>query len=223
MARLPRLVMPGQAHYLIQRGHGGPGQAGVFVDAIDRQRFLDALREACVAEGVALHAWALLDHEVQLLVTPASAAALGRFMQALSRRYVSAYNRRHHRRGSLWEGRFRCAVVEAGAARLNVLCLVDGQSAEIGVTSAGERCGGPRGAGLVDPPEIWALGNTPFEREAAWRERLQYGLPAGQAEALRNAALGGWAIGTAEFADQVAEATTRPARPRPRGRPRSVP
>lgn len=223
MARLRRLELPGQAHYLIQRAHGALVERGVFADAIDRSQFLAALAEAAKAEAVQVHAYALLPHELQLLATPAEAGALGRLMQALGRRYVSAYNRRHGHRGSLWDGRFRCAVVEPGATRLAVLQLVDGQSAEPGLTSAAPRTGGPRDPLLTDPPEWWALGNTPFEREAAYRARLQQGLPATLAQALRRAALGGWAAGSAAFAAQVAEATARPAQPRRRGRPRSLP
>ena len=222
MARLRRLEWPGQAHYLIQRGHGALGERGVFADATDRSRFLTTLGDAARAEAVQVHAFALLPQELQLLATPTEAGALGRLMQALGRRYVSAYNRRHGHRGSLWEGRFRCAVVEPGATRLAVLQLVDGQSNAPGLTSCGPRTGGARDPMLVDPPEWWALGNTPFEREAAYRARLAQGLPSSQALALRQAALGGWSAGSAAFAAQVAEATARPSQPRARGRPRSL-
>ena len=222
MARLRRLDWPGQAHYLIQRGHGALGERGVFTDTIDRSHFLAALGDAARAESVQLHAYALLPQELQLLATPATHGALGRLMQALGRRYVSAYNRRHGHRGSVWEGRFRCAVVQPGATRLAALQLVDGQSTERGWTSCGQRTGGLRDALLIDPAEWWALGNTPFEREAAYRGRLMQGLPWTQALALRQAALGGWSAGSAVFAEQVAEATARPAQPRARGRPRRL-
>jgi putative transposase len=223
MARLRRLEWPGQAHYLIQRGHGALGEREVFADAVDRGHFLAALAEAARAERVQVHAYALLPQELQLLATPTEPGALGRLMQALGRRYVSAYNRRHGHRGSVWDGRFRSAVVEPGRTRLAVLQLIDGQAAEPGWTSCGPRTGGARDPLLSDPPEWWALGNTPFEREAAYRAALLQGLPQPQALALRQAALGGWAAGSAAFAAQVAEATARPAQPRARGRPRSLP
>jgi len=221
MARLPRLEWPGQTHYLIQRGHGAPASRGVFIDDHDRQAFLEALREAAAGERVDVHAYALLDQEVQVLATPGVAGALGRMLQAIGRRYVSAYNRRHQHRGSVWDGRFRCAVLEPGSTRLAALQLVDGLSAEPDHTSVGHRTGAPRVDWLSDPPEYWALGNTPFEREATYRGLLAHGLADAQSLALRRAALGGWAAGTAAFAAQVAQATARPASPRPRGRPRS--
>jgi len=219
MARLPRLVLAGQAHLVIQRSHGGPAGAPIFVDGTDRAAYLDALRQAAAQERVQVHAWALLDDEVQLLATPPEGAALSRMVQALGRRYVSAYNRRHQHRGGLWDGRFRCAVVEPGALRLAALRLVDGQSQEPGVTSAQQRLGGVRDPMLAELPELWALGNTPFEREAAYSALLAEGLPTAQAETLRRSALGGWVAGSAAFAASVAEQAARPARPRPRGRP----
>jgi putative transposase len=217
MARMPRLVLAGHAHHVIQRGHG---ERPVFVDGEDRAAYLAALREAAATEEVSVHAWALLEREVQLLATPAEAAGLGRMMQALGRRYVSAYHRRHGSRGTLWDGRFRCAVVEPGATRLTVLRLIDGLAPEPGLTSAPQRTGGARDGWLRDPPEVWHLGNTPFEREAAYGALLAEGLPADTAAALRRAALGGWVSGSAAFAASVAALTSRPARPRAKGRPR---
>ena len=220
MARLPRLVVPGEAHYLILRAHGGLGAAGLCADAADRSACLAALQEAAAAEQVQIHAYALLPTELQLLATPAQALGLSRLVQGLGRRYGGAYNRRHGRRGTLWDGRYRCAVVEPGTTRLNTLRLIDGLSAEPGVTSAEHHAGGTRSALLRDLPEIWALGNTPFEREAMLRTLLAQELPAAVAQGLRLSALGGWAAGSAAFATEVAVACARPARPRARGRPR---
>ena len=225
MARLPRLVLPDVAHYLIQRAHGS---RPAFTDDEDRAAFLTALQHAATIEGVRVHAWALLPDEIQLIVTPGAAPALGRMMQALGRSYVSAYNRRHGCTGTLWSGRYRCAPIEAGEPLLHAMQLVDAQSNEAGWTSAGHRLGQRSGVRvapvLSELPEFWALGNTPFEREAAYRAQLANGLTGAEALALRQAALGGWAIGSEAFAVAAgAAAGDRPARPRPRGRPRRAP
>ncbi len=213
MARLPRTVLPGRTHLVVQRGQG---TRPVFVDDADRRLYLDALREAAAAEGVEVHAYAFGDEGIHLLVTPAAQASLSRFVQMLGRRYVSAYNRRHGQRGTLWDGRFRCGVVEPGAPRQAALRFVDGQP---GHTSAPHRLGADRQAWLVDLPEYWSLGNTPFDREAAYRTLLVQGLPAAEADALNRAAHGGWAWGSPAFVAAAAAELGRPLRPRPRGRP----
>ncbi len=221
MARLPRLVLPGHAHWVIQRGHGAQP---AFADSQDRQAYLAALSQAATACQVDVLAWALLADEVQLLLVPAQAPALGRLIQAVGRRYVSAYHRRHGGAGSLWDGRYRCALVEAGQSLLSLLAWIDGQSTEPNHSSGLQRLAGEGGlVNLTHPPEYWLLGNTPFEREAAYRLLMAQGLPAAEVARLRQAGLGGWAIGTAAFRDELAETLARPVQPRRPGRPRRAP
>ena len=220
MARLPRLVLPGHAHWVIQRGHGG---RPVFADQQDRQAFLLALCESALICDVAVLAWALLENEVQLLLVPANDTGLSRLMQAVGRRYVSAYHRRHGGAGTLWDGRFRCALVEPGATLLALLAAVDGLSVEPRHTSAAQRLGGgERHPAFTDPAEYWCLGNTPFEREAAYRRLMAEGPPAAEWMRWRQSALGGWAIGADAFSARVAQTSARPVRPRRPGRPRGT-
>lgn len=216
MARLPRLALAGHAHWLIQRGASG---RSVFADDVDRHGYLAALREVAALEQVQVHAYALLDAEAHLLLRPPEAGSLSRLMQAHGRRYVSAYHRRHGGSGTLWDGRFRCAVVEPGPPLLEVLALIDGLAGPEGISSRASRSGAGAPGLVVDPPEFWTTGNTPFEREQAWRARVSDGLPAARASGLLGAAAGGWVIGSAAFASEVSTLTGRPSRPRPRGRP----
>jgi putative transposase len=217
MARLRRLAVAGLAHWLVQRSL--PGRP-VFADDEDRERYLAALREAAAALPVRLHGFALCPEQVHLVLTPGDEQAPSRLMQAVGRRYVSAHHRRHGGSGTLWDGRFRSAVVEAGPPLLAVLLLVDGLALEPGHSSAGHHSGRlERRLLLTDPPEVWTLGNTPFERELAWHQRLEAGLGAAQQQQLLAAAMGGWAIGSPAFVHGLAEQLARPTRPRPRGRP----
>lgn len=218
MARLPRLVLPDHPHLVVQRALG---ERPAFTDAIDRRNYLEALRQALTLMRIRLHAWALVGGEARLLLTPPDAAAVSRLVQTVGRHYVSAHNRRHGRRGTLWDGRFRCAVLEPGAACLDAMVWIDAASDEPEASSAAHHLGARRDPWLVDPPEFWALGNTPFERESAYRERLAAGLPPIRSAAIEAALRGGWPIGSAAFAEQAAATTSgRPIRPRPPGRPR---
>ena len=218
MARLPRLTLAGHAHAVLQSGQG---ERPVFADDVDRAAYLHALREAMVSERTAVHAWALLQYEVRLVVKPEDAAGLSRLVQSVGRRYVSAYNRRHACKGSLWAGRFRSAVLEPGPTVLDALLWADGASVLPDHSSATHRSGGPAWPGLTNPAEFWALGNTPFEREVLWRERLHLGLPPHREQWLRKAVLGGWAAAAPAFSGAAAAAASRPSQPRPRGRPRA--
>jgi putative transposase len=222
MARLRRLSLPGVVHYVLQRGHN---HGAITHNAEDSERLLQTLREAALGSGVVLHAFALTATELRVLATPDSATGISRMMQALGRRYAAAFNRRHGRRGALWEGRFRSALIEAGEPTLQALRQLDAAAAAdmpdgVERSSLPHRTGGRRDAALIDPPEYWHLGNTPFDRESRYRQLLAEPPAAAVDSALRRAVEGAWAYGSPTFLQGLAADTDRPAAPRPRGRPR---
>ena len=231
MARLSRLVVAGLAHHVTLRAVFG---SEAVVDAADHTLFLDALRRSGSEHGVAIHACALLGHEVQLLATPTTAEDLGRMMQALARFYVGAFNRRHGRSGALWQSRFRAAPV-GGATELLTCMLyieqaprragVSGQVVDFAWSSAAHHVG-IRSNPLLDsvPPAsgYWLLGNTPFEREAAYAALLESPRSMDERARIEATTLTGWAMGSGEFIASLA--TEAPRRPvaQSRGRPRKV-
>jgi putative transposase len=225
MARLPRLAFADLAHHLVLRGHN---REVVFVDDDDRRAWLAALRESAATLSVAIHGYVLLPDHVHLLVTPRSAEAVSQLVQALGRRYVAAFNRRHGRSGTLWDGRFRASVVEPGATLLGCLRYIEQNPVRAGLvlhagdwlwSSAPHHLGRKADTLITGLPEFWSLGNTPFERELAWQHLLDDPLPAAEVTALTRDALAGWAHGSGAFLARLEELTGRPLQPRPRGRP----
>jgi len=226
MARLARLVAAGQVHLLVQRGSNAQP---VFVDHQDRESYLELLREAAASNDVAIHAYALTDSEAILLATPHDAAGLSRLMQALGRRYVARFNRRHGRSGTLWDGRFRASVIEAERHLRECICFVELAPLRAGLarevheyrwSSARHHLGAASDALVTDHPSYWSMGNTPFEREAAHRQLLERGLAAEEIRAIADAMLKGWALGSDRFAAELEERGCRRVRPGRRGRPR---
>ncbi|MBB1162618.1 transposase [Aquariibacter albus] len=229
MARLPRAVFDGLPHLVQLRG---PSREPLFLDAEDLRGAHALLREAVVLHRLALHGWCFLPDRVELLLTPPTAEALSRAMQTFARRHAAAYNRRHDRAGSLWAGRYRAAVIDPGAWMLACLLRIDGAGPaepagfpEFGawMSSRAHHLGSVGEGLLSDPPAYWALGNTPFEREARYRALLAQPLPASQAESIEAALRGGWALGPAGFLARLGEQAERPLQPRPRGRPARQP
>jgi putative transposase len=226
VARLARLSVADHAHLVLLRGHSGQP---VFRDDIDRTAFLSALQTACSLERVALHAYALLIDHVWLLCTPASAQAVGRAMQAVGRRFSATFNRRHQRSGGVWDGRYRASVVEDGAPLLEALVFVDQAPVRAGLadtalsaawSSARQHVGMAAEFALTDAAAYWALGNTPFDRYAAYRAMLDEALDRPRADYLTAATQRGWAVGSAGFLEVLHLISVRPVAPRPRGRPR---
>lgn len=225
MARLSRLAIPGEVHHLIQRGHD---QQAIVRDDEDRRAFIDALRECAALHKVAIHAYVLMDNHLHLLATPPAPDSLSRMMQSLGRRYVARFNRRHGRSGGLWEGRFRAAPLEP-AWLLSCMRYIELNPVRAGLverpesyawSSAAHHLGAVRDPLVHDHAGFWAMGNTPFERDANYRRYMEEGCSPEEMQALLAAALRGWPLGSAAFRAQLAKQTDRPLAPRPRGRPR---
>lgn len=231
MARLPRLVIAGLPHVVsLDVQH----EQTLARDAQDRQALLDLIKTSALANGVAVHAYAIGDDGIDLLVTPADAASLGRFMQSVARRHAAAFNRRHARRGGLWAGRYRTAALQTQPWLLQCMRWVEQRPwrrAAVGPTratallesdasSAAHHFGTASEHWLADPAPYWALGNTPFEREIAYRALLQNPLDAAEAQLIEAALRGGWFIGDVHYLRRVAPELGRRPEPRSPGRPR---
>ena len=73
---------------------------------------------------------------------------------------------------------------------------------------------------LITPhPLLWALGNTPFAREAAYAEWVRGGVSSVQQTALTDSVVSGWALGSAEFVEGLQKKTTRRLTKSAPGRP----
>jgi putative transposase len=228
VARLARLAIAGLPHHLIQRGHN---RQAIFVDDIDRRAYIESMRTAARTSGVSIHAYVLLPDRVHLVATPKDEGALSQMMQGLGRRYVAIFNQRHDRVGTLWEGRFRCSVLEPARYLLTCMTQLEVKPVRQGLVQEAPRFEWSSAAhhyGLRDDPLIiehplfWALGNTPFEREAAYRTLVERALACEEDVTIEQATLKGWGLGSRSFLERYAQTAGRRLSPLPRGRPRKT-
>lgn len=228
MARLPRLSAPGHPHHVIQRGNN---RQEVFRDAADCERFLGLLAKLAPAHNVAIHAYVLMPNHVHLLLTPVDATGMSRLMQALGRRYVHWFNKRHARTGTLWEGRFRASVVESERFLFACSRYIEMNPVRAGLVtdpadyrwSSFAHHVGLRPEPLIrEHPLVWSLGNTPYERQAAYRRLFDQPFEASETENIRTAIHGGWAIGDRDFTAAIEGQAQRRAAPSRPGRPRKI-
>ena len=225
MARLPRLTLAGHLHHVIQRGNN---RQPIFADREDRETILALLADNAPKHGVAVHAYVLMDNHFHLLVTPGTAEGLPRLMQAIGRRYVQYFNRRHARTGTLWEGRYRSTLLQPERYLLPCMAYLDlnpVRSGEVAQAadypwSSHAHWVGLRHDRLLTPHALyWALGNTPFAREAAYGALVQAGIGVHEQEALTASALSGWALGEPKFLQDLQGDTPRRVTRGQAGRP----
>lgn len=229
MARLPRLILPGQPHHIILRGNN---RQAIFFSDLDRQHLLDTLADAAAQYRVAIHAYVLMDNHLHLLLTPPDADALSRMMQSLGRRYVGWFNARHKRSGTLWEGRFRAGLIEGERHLLACMRYIELNPVRAGLcaepaqwawSSAAHHLGLQRSALIAEHELYWSLGNTPFEREHAYREFMAQGVSLAEQGQFTDAVLRGRPLGSEAFLKPLATEHGQVVNKRPRGRPRKTP
>ena len=228
MARLPRLVVPHVAHHILQSGND---RQLVFRAPEDYQRFLVWLRESAREFKVAVHAYVLMPDHLHLLATPTTAEGLAQMMQKVGRYYVPWFNARYQRSGSLFQGRFKTALIEA--ERYFLLCSRYVESNPVRAQVTAELADYPwssyrHHAGLQSDPVItdhtlyWALGNTPFQREAAYIELSRPMLSSAEKASIDAAVLKGWPLGSDAFKTELQARARRQVLPAKRGRPFKV-
>lgn len=135
MARPLRLEFAGALWHVTSRGNE---RKKIFRDDADRELFLTILEETVVRFGWRLLAWVLMPNHYHLAVeTPEP--TLSRGMHWLNGRYAQAFNRRYHRTGHLFQGRFHGVLVEGETYRLEVLRYIVLNPVRAGMVSVPER------------------------------------------------------------------------------------
>lgn len=229
MARLPRLELPNVAQHVVQRGNN---RLPCFLDDRDRLDYLQLLRESLVASGCELHAYVLMNNHVHLLVTPPEIGCVSRLMQMLGRRYVGAFNARHCRTGTLWEGRYKSCLVDAQEyllacyryIELNPVRARMVESPQLHPWSSYPFNALCRADPLLRPhPCYESLGPDQQSRAVAYRAILREALPDETVQEIRLFLQQQRALGRDGFRSMVEARTARFAGTRPAHRPRKRP
>ena len=228
MARLPRLVLPNLAHHILQSGNNSEL---VFRDDEDYQRFLGWLKDSAKQFKVAIHAYVLMPDHLHLLATPATVEGLAQTMQRVGRYYVPWFNAKYLRTGSLFQGRFKTSLIEATRYFMACSRFIESNPVRSGlVTEPGgypwssyvHHAGIAPSAVITDHALYWALGNTPFQREAAYIELSRPSLSEAEMAMLDASVLKGWPLGSDQFKTELQNRAKRQVLPAKRGRPFKV-
>lgn len=111
MARPPRPAFAEATYHITARGNNG---SDIFTDDYDRYAYLALLARTVRSQVVRLFAYALMTTHVHL-VLQTTAPNVSKAIHSLHSPYANAFNRRHGRRGHLFESRFRSKLVENDA------------------------------------------------------------------------------------------------------------
>ena len=228
MARLPRLVLANHPHHVIQTGNDSQL---IFREPGDYLQLLTWLKESAREFKVGIHAYVLMPNHLHLLASPATSEGLAQMMQRLGRYYVPWYNAKYVRSGSLFQGRFKTSLIDA--QHYFMLCSryiesnpvrsqLVGNPRDYPWSSYPHHVGQRSDPVITDHALYWALGNTPFQREAAYMVLSEAPLSCDEMATVDAAVLKGWPLGSDAFKSEIQQRAKRQVLPAKRGRPFKV-
>ena len=103
MPRIPRIVVPGEPHHVIQRGNR---RLPTFFCEDDYCFYLEWLHTCCEKYAVKIWAYCLMTNHVHLILVPAKESGLRLALGEAHKRYTAYINKRERWTGHLWQGRF---------------------------------------------------------------------------------------------------------------------
>jgi putative transposase len=227
--RQPRLELPGVPLHVTQRG---VNRCATFLDDEDRIHYLRLLREKSKKLTVNVHAYVLMSNHVHLLLSSERPGAISRVMRQTGHCYVAAFNRRHQRTGTLWEGRFKSCLIDSEQYLLTVYryielnpvraAMVDDPQA-YAWSSVHANLALKRDP-LISPHEVFiGLAPDPKLRAEAYLSWLRIGVSDDDLRDIRDYMQQERALGSPTFQAMVEKTLGRPACTRPQGRqPRPV-
>ncbi len=228
MPRLPRFFVPDLPLHVIQRGND---RAPIFGGVDDLRFFRQCLARSARDHAVSIHAYVLMTNHIHFLVTPGRAASVPKMMQSIGRIYVPYFNSAYHRTGTLWEGRYKAAIVDDEHYLLTCMRYIELNPVRARmVASPGEfawssfrpnACGAPDEL-VVAHPVYRRLGHLREDCQAAYRELFRSAIAESDLCNIRDATQNSWALGSEVFCRKIEALSRRPGR-LPIGRPRRKP
>jgi putative transposase len=208
----------------VQRGNN---RGAIFAEHEDSAFFYACMADAARRHEVAIHAYVFMTNHFHLLVTPRSASSLPKTMQSVGRVYVRYYNAKYSRTGTLWDGRYKAAIVEHERYLLMCMRYIELNPVRAGMVAAPEQyrwssfranAAGIRDEMVCEHPLYVGLGSTCEARQSGYRALFGSSLTDADVASIRDATQNAWALGGASFRQRVAAANRRAERLRA-GRP----
>jgi putative transposase len=183
---------------------GGNGQACFFTDA-DYRLYLSCLKAVATNNYCEVHAYVLMPHYVQLLVTGHKLGAVQRMMGNISKRHSQHVNYVYGHSGPVWEQRYRSSPVLQLESVLKCYRFIELHPVRMG--SADQPDQYPWSSYLINAlgfgselitehPGYLALAEDGLDRQAAYRTLCTEDLDDRELEEIKDALLQGRAITT---------------------------
>ena len=225
MPRRPRVVFPGVAHHITQRGNN---RQPVFLSSGHRKLYLHLLRQYAGRSAIRILGYCLMPNHVHIVAIPERENSLARVLGHAHSEYALTLNRMEGRTGHLWQNRFfSCPLDESHL--FTALRYIDLNPVRAGL--AAEAWNWPWSSALAHTSEntsdpvldhAWAehFGRWNYQE---WHELLASGMPEGDSGKVRESTRTGAPLGEEDFVVRLEKQAGRRLRVLGRGRPKMPP
>ncbi len=223
MGRVARVVVPGLAHHVTQRGND---RQDVFFSDDDRRTYLRMLKFNAEKYGLDIDAYCLMTNHVHLIVIPAESVALAQAIGRTHWMYSLYVNEHYERTGHLWQNRYYSCPMDPDH-RVAGIAYAECNPTRAGMvvvpwqyqwSSAAAHCGAVDPSGLLNL-DRWRAEWDPEE----WRQVLSGSCHERVMHAIREQTLSGRPLGAERFVADLEARFGRCLRPARVRRPKSVP
>ena len=131
MPRKPRVLYSGAYYHIFNRG---VAKRQTFLDHVDRMTFLSLLGRYAEELHVEIFAYCLMENHYHLFLKILK-PNLSKMMQQIMSQYTHQFNLRHDRVGPLFQGRYKCRLVDADVYAKTLLRYIHLNPLEAGIVN----------------------------------------------------------------------------------------
>lgn len=220
MTRIARVVVPGIAHHVTQRGNR---RLPTFFSDEDYVAYRDLIALRCREAHVRVLAWCLMPNHVHLVLVPSEEDGLRQALGDAHRTYAGLINQRHGWRGHLWQARFNsCPMDDAHLIAAVRYVELNPVRARLAPTPEAWPWSSARAHVTGQPDGVVSPLPPPLDAIPSWSAFLAEGLSDEAAMRLRDHLQTGRPLGSDAFVADVEALTKRKLAARPVGRPRKI-
>ncbi len=226
MARRPRLFVPDIPCHIIQRGNN---RDPIFFSDDDYSFFLNVLQEAKVKYPCLVYGYCLMTNHFHLLIEPKEKANISFLMKLLGAKYVRYVNKTYKRTGTLWEGRFKSALIDQELYFVTCLHYIEMNPLRAGIVNSPEsyhwssyriRAFGEKSPIVDLDPWYNSLGTTLQQCQFQYRKFFQNLMPQSECNLIREMTYKGGIMGSDKFREKIEKMLSRKIIMRRPGRPK---
>ena len=217
MPRVVRGLADGFIYHVINRGNG---RREVFHKDQDYGAFINLMKGARTRFSVKIFAYCVMPNHFHIVLMPARAEELSRWMQWLMTSHVRRYHRHYGTSGHIWQGRFKSFVIQEDAHLLMVLRYVEGNPVRAGLVKSAKDWVWSSHREVIGEVQRMLIDESPIHLPENWEKYVDEPLTEKELERLRQSVNRQSPYGQTEWQIKITQELGLESTLRPRGRPK---